>query len=487
MYVPFSQWLPDQFDLNNPGLEMAKNCLPGKNGFRNYPSFVRESSNAIDGDAKGMFSTKDGSGASFIFVGDDDKLYRYAPSFEFQDISRPAGYLSTDEWDFTIFDQTTIATNWSDVPQYYEIGQTTTFQDLGGAPPRAKYVATIRDFVVLGYVSDAQGEQPTRLWRSPRNAPQGPWVANPSTQCGFANIPDSGPITGLSGGAFGIALTYGGVHRLTYVGSPQVFQRDEIGNGVGCELSGSVIRRVDARGIFANLFFIGKDGFYISDGSTVSQIANDRTNEWFFGKLDNTRKQQIRGGVFASADCTIWSFPSISSTGQNDLYIAFSYANNSWAYGEIDVEILGQTDSPTRGVDDIDDLVDETTTEVDSAIWEQSSDQFGAIDHEGYFGTFVGPNLAPMFETGDMRPIRGRRSSIAEIYPDMDGVVSTAVKSGETVQSMGSYGPEQTMRRGFTSHRVDCKANNLHRVRITGDPTFTHAAGFEANITRHGN
>ncbi len=490
MYIPFSQWLPDQFDLNNPGLEEAKNCLPGKDGFRGFPSFVRKSTNTIDGTARGLYSTKDGQGSAFIFVGDDNKLYRYTSAQAFENVSKAGNYANANSWEFTIFNQTVIATNYVDDPQAYTIGTDALYRDLGGSPPKARFTATVRDFVLLADVVDQDGDQPTRVWRSPRNSPEGPWTPNAKNQCGFADIPDSGPITGLSGGAFGIALTQAGVHRLTYVGSPQVFQRDEIGNGVGCEFPGSVVRRIDARGILATLFFLGNDGFYISDGSTVRQIANDRINEWLFANLDEEKKSQIRAGIYPTADCVIWSFPSTTNpnaNGKNDKYVAFSYSTNAWAYGDLDVDELGLTSSAATLLDDIDELVDNITDLVDSAIWDGGDNRFGAIDHEGYFGTFTGPNLTPLFATGDIRPISSRRSRLGQIYLDMDGVASTQVRSGETPSNMGAYGPTQTIRRGFTSHRVDCKSNNIHSVRVNGGEAFTYAKGIECEVIPGGN
>ncbi len=487
MYIPFSDWLPDRFDLNNPGVEVAKNCLPSKDGFQGFPGFVRESGNAIAGNAKGMISTEDASGTPFTYVGDESALYRYKADFTFEDISKVGGYTNVQLWEATVFDDLTIFTGYNDSPQVLQAGVDAVFRDLGGSPPQAKYCATVRDQVLLANVIDSNGAQPTRIWHSARNLPENPWVADPATQCGFFNIPDSGPLTGLAGGAFGIALTTQGVHRLTYAGSPQIYQRDEIGNGIGCKVPGSVIRRMDARGLVATVAFLGNDGFCVTGGQTVTQIANDRVNEWFFDNFDPTRAAQMAGGVFGLKDCYLWTFPSINAADQNDLYIAFSFANSKFAYGELDVEIFGQTESPVRLVDDIDELVDNITHLVDSAIWDASTSRFGAIDHEGYFGTFVGPTLIPEFETGDLRPIPNRKCRIGRIHPNMDGFQSTQVASGDNARQLGPFGPASTLRRGFTSHRATCKSNNVHRIKVQGTNAFRDVSGMEVEVIPGGN
>ena len=131
--------------------------------------------------------------------------------------------------------------------------------------------------------------------------------------------------------------------------------------------------------------------------------------------------------------------------------------------------------------------LDEITTEVDSSIWSATSSQFSAIDHDGFFRSFTGPNMEPLFETGALRGARTKKSRIGRIEPDMDGVTVTQVRSGETPGQLGVYGPEKPMIRGFTSHRVDCKSNNIHQIRVRGDSTFTYVSGIEAEVIRSGN
>ena len=475
-YIPFTEWLPDLQDTNNQGLEIARNVLPKRDGFQSFPSFVRESTNTIDGDAKGLFSAEDSAGTQFIFAGDEAKLYRYTASQTFDDVSKAGGYVNTDLWDFTLFESQVIATNYNDEIQEFTIGTSALFDDLSASAPKARYIASVRDFVMAADTVDAtDGAVPFRVWRCARGDPSD-WVASAATQAGFQDIYDTGPIRGLVGGAFGIAFTSGGVHRLTYVGSPVVFQRDEIGNGIGCGVPGSVVKRIESRGELALIYFRSEDGFAVTDGSTVREIGNERVNQWFYDRFDQSREEQLTAGIFGLKDSVVWSFPSVLATGQNDSYIAFSYSNNRWSYGEIDVEQLGQTSTPAVFLDEITDLVDDTTTLVDSSSWNASGSVFGAIDHEGYFGTFVGPALEPEFVTGNYRLGPGR-ARVGRIWPDCDGTVQTQVRYGETTNQMGSYSPASTIRRGFTSHRSFTGKNNLSAIRMNSSGAFTEAKG----------
>ena len=478
-YIPFNDWLPDLIDLNNPALEIAKNCLPAKDGFKSFPSFVRESSNAITGDAKGLFSGEDGTGSNFTFVGDQTSLYRYTGAQAFDNVSKAGGYTNTAFWDFTLWENQTIATNFNDPVQEFTFGSSALFADLGGSPPNARYVATVRDFVLLANINDG-ASKPYTVRNSARADPTD-WTISSTTQASSFDVYDSGPITGLVGGGFGTLFTTGGVYRLTYIGSPIVFQRDEIGNGLGCEIPGSIVKRIESRGELAFTYFRTRDGFAVTDGSTVREIGNDRVNLWFEEQFDKSRANQLTAGIYGLRDSVVWSFPSTTSTGQNDAYIAFNFSTNKWSYGEIDVEQLGLTNNPGVTLDEIDSLVDDVTELVDSSVWDGSGSAFGAIDHEGFFGTFRGPALNAEFVTGEKRYGPGK-SRFGRMWPDCDGTVTTEVASGETYKQIGTYGPASTMRRGYTSHRGTSQKDNFHKIRMKTTGPFSECKGLTVEV-----
>ena len=480
-YIPFIEWLPDRQSTNNRGLEVAKNCLATIDGFRGYPSFVQQSTNAINGVAKGLVSGEDGNGTSFTFVGDETKLYRYKSDNSFEDVSKAGDYTTVDFWDFALFEDRVIATGYNDAIQSYVLGTSTDFADLSASAPQARYVTTVRDFVLAANTIDSgDGAVPYRVWNSARADPTD-WVVSAQTQAGFRDIYDSGPVTQAVGGSFGTVFTTGGVHRFTFVGPPRTWQVDEIGNGIGCVIPGSVVKRIESKGELAYIYFRSADAFCVTDGSTVREIGNERVNQWFADNFDGTKADQVTSGVFGIKDCVVWSFPSTRATGLNDSYIAFNYSSNKWAYGEIDVTQLGNTRTSATLLDEISDKVDDVTTPVDSSIWAGGDNVFGAIDHNGFLGTFVGPNLSPEFVTGDYRMGAGR-TRVGRIWPDIDGTITTAVSYGETPRQLGAFSAESSLRRGFTSHRGLTITNNLFAIRAKSDSAFTEAKGMTVEL-----
>ena len=485
IYIPFEQWLPDQQSTNNRGLEIARNVIPVVDGFRGYPSAVRVSSNTLDQTAVGFFATTDGDGTAVNFAGDEQKLYLFSAGSTWTDVSRTPAYSNTVLWDFTIFEANVIATNFTNEIQSYVIGTSAAFADLSASAPKARYVTVVRDHVLAGYTNDTtDGTVPYRVWRSARADPTD-WTPSAATQAGFFDIFDAGPITGLVGGAFGIAFTSGGVHRLTYVGSPIVFQRDEIGNGIGCEVPGSIVKRIESRGELAFIYFKSRDGFAVTDGSTVREIGNERVNQWFFDNFDSARANQMTGGIYGLRDTVVWSFPSTVAENLNDSYIAFSYSSNKWSYGNIETTQIGQTLTPATFLEDVTDPVDDVTTPVDSNVWNGGASVFGGIDHEGFLITFTGTNLQPEFVTGDYRFGPGRMR-VGRIWPDVDGTVTTNVAYAENTKQFGAYSPDSNLRRGYTTHRGVTQNGNLFQIRVRSDASFTEAKGLNVEVYKGG-
>ena len=101
------------------------------------------------------------------------------------------------------------------------------------------------------------------------------WTENVNTQSDYQDIPDGGQIMGIRGGEFGLVLLERSIHRMTYVGTPFIFQFDNISRNKGCMASGSIVQY---QGI---TFFLSDDGFYMCDGQQVTPIGAEKVDRFF--------------------------------------------------------------------------------------------------------------------------------------------------------------------------------------------------------------
>mgnify|MGYP000621320430 FL=1 len=160
--IQFGEWLPDQPDFMNSGVVTAENVIPAANGYRPLNQFI-SFSNAASGTIRGIYAAKDNSGNVKLFAGDDAKLYSFnASTNNLDDVSKagtPAYDLSgAEKWRFVQFGEYVIAAGGTgEELQKWQLGTDTAFSDLGGTPPKADFIAVVRDFVWTGNIDEGSG------------------------------------------------------------------------------------------------------------------------------------------------------------------------------------------------------------------------------------------------------------------------------------------------------------------------------------------
>ncbi|MEK9693797.1 MAG: hypothetical protein VW235_12790, partial [Rhodospirillaceae bacterium] len=163
--INFPEFLPDQPALDNPGTTVAKNVIPAARGYRSVKA-LSDYSSAADARIRGFLAAKDGSENANVYAGDAAKLYRLAGSTStaLTDASKVGGYsTSTQErWRFITWGDKIIATNFDDTMQIVTIGGS-TFADLTGSPPKARYLAVVRDQIFTGYTDESGTVYPYRV------------------------------------------------------------------------------------------------------------------------------------------------------------------------------------------------------------------------------------------------------------------------------------------------------------------------------------
>ena len=152
---------------------------------------------------------------------------------------------------------------------------------------RAKAIAVIKDFVMLGNIYDGDGTTPNRIHWSGINDPTS-WLtvgsaAAAAVQSDRQDLPVGGEImaiTGAIGGMDGAVFCKKAIYRLSYVGPPLVFTIQAI------ELDRGPMARNSVVNVGPFGFYLGEEGFWSFSGSGSKAIGDQKVDRFFLNDLD---------------------------------------------------------------------------------------------------------------------------------------------------------------------------------------------------------
>lgn len=335
--VQLGAWMPDDDKNIEPGiptpylnsrqvpLQDALNALYTSTAWRLYQPLAASTGTLAV--APQDATQVDNSGTILTFAaGTNGHLYKIDAGIV-TDVSKALYYTAGSAWSFARYGDCLIATNGVDPVQDYDIGTSTAFADLAGAPPKAYVVGIVRDFVVLGNTNDGTAHPYRVQWSAIGNPTQWPaplTQAARAAQSGYQdNYAEYGTVQAITEGEeFGLIFQQRGIVRMRYIGGDEVFQFY-----IFERKRGLLTPRAYAQ-IGNDIFFLSGDGFYRTDGNTVAPIGYGKVNRWFFGKCYDTSK--VRCAIDTYTHCVYWSFPT--TAGANDYVILYNYAEDAWSY-----------------------------------------------------------------------------------------------------------------------------------------------------------
>lgn len=430
--VPFGEWAPDLSPLGNPGTPTAKNVIPFSGGYLPFKNIALQT-NALDDRVRGAFAARDASNNVYYYAGTETKLYELVAA-TFNDESGAAYSTATDDnWEFALYKAQVVATNYADPVQEIAIGGggSGAFADLftSTLKPKARHCATVGRFLVLGGTNDGtDGEQPARVWWS---AIDDITDMDPSatTQCDFNDFADGGWVRKIVGGVeYGVVFQERQIWRMTYVGSPLVFDFQPVDRTRGTQIPGSVI----AHGRL--IFYISEDGFYGFDGQSSTPIGHNKVDRTFWDQFDITNKRFVSSAIDPLNKLVLWSFPGAGSTGgtPNKIFI-YNWADNKWAevdgVGNLDIVTSAVTQGYTLdGLDTVGTDIDDSSlfpVSFDSEFWKGGARRLAAFDSAHKLGYFTGSNLAMTVDTAEAQLISGQRAMVTAVRPLIDGGTPT--------------------------------------------------------------
>ncbi len=440
--ILFGEWIPDRPYLDNPGLVEAKNVIPVDDHYKDFLA-LSVADATLAAAPNSAFAAIDLSGDAEIYAGTASNIYEEVGGA--WTARAAATYAATSYWSFAQFDNYVFATDYADRPQYKTIGAAANFATVTAAP-YARQIGVINRFLVLGDIADAT-TTPYRVQWSSINSPLDWPTPGTSTalarQAGEQYLDSSfGAVTGIANGQFyGLVFQERAIARFTYIGGNAVFQIETFERSRGCWAPRSLIQ------VGPLSYFLAVDGFYVTDGQSVTPIGDGRVDKWFLADFDQTYLDKMTVAFDWANKCVRWSFPTPSGGGTPDKHIMYNIAKNRWSWAEDSAQLIFKSYTTGYTLDQLDSLytsIDDMTISLDSTFW-----QGGTPTIMGFFGSQLGdysgdPKTATI-ETGEMQPnpfglafIRGVQPLVTGDPTSITVAISTRAKQDNASRTFGT-------------------------------------------------
>jgi hypothetical protein len=391
--------------------------------------------------------------------------------------SVPAYNTSGDlRWRFTQFGETLIAANGESKLQGFNLNSSSIFSDLSADAPIARYVTVVRDFVVSGYIEDTSTYNQRIQWSALNDETS--WTPSATTQADYQEIPDGGSVVGITGGEFGLVFMERSIFRMSYVGSPLVFQFDNISRNLGCYEPNTIIQYQGTS------FFLSDDGFYACDGQKIIPIGNEKVNRYFYSDVNDGLLQSMSAAIDPFRKLVIWAYASKSSATVDKLLI-YNFETNKWSSGTTDASWIAASSTPSVTLEGLDTFgtLETIETSFDSRVWLGGKVQFAGV-RGGNIITFSGANNTAYLETGDIE-IPGSTSSITLAKPIVDfGSGSVAIATRRLLSEQITYGSQVA---ADAENRVSLRSiGRYHRLQLTPTGQWQTAIGLDMELNQLG-
>lgn len=482
--IPFGDYTPDYPDLSNPGSDLIKNVVPHSAGYFPFRD-IEALTDAMNSQCLGAFAVKANNGTIYNYAGTATKLYT-SGALTHTDVTRLSGAYTTsgNYWDFTKWGNKVIATNLDDEVQIITNGDA-NFANLGGSPPQAKFVTSVRDFVVLAHIAS----NPSRVQWSGIND-ETAWTSSNVTQSDFQDLQSSadnggGDITGIVGGERGVIFQEKSIWTMDYVGSPVIFSFNEKFPGLGCTARNSIVRYGDM------IWFLGPDGFYqLFNGEFTpeSPIGHNKVDRTFFNDIDTSNLDNVIGAYDSVNKLVAWIYPSVSSgTNIPDKMLIYSWMDRRWATADVNATWLYSSISASYTLENlatVSSSIDALGTSLDSKTWQGGTIQLGGYTTDHKRAAYTGSIKAATLETAEKQistlsePPQNKLTHIQGIRPLVDGTttVKLRTRNHQTGLLTESSASSVNSHSGIAPFR---NTSRYHRIQVTTSGDWSYATGID--------
>jgi hypothetical protein len=427
--VPLGPWLPDQPEYGNPGSATMLNCVPRTvNSYGPAPS-TSAVTGALDARCQGAIYVRDKSGNVHGFAGDASKLYTIVSgSPNWVDISKSGGYTTAadGQWQFTVFGERIIATNFTDPIQSFVMGVDVAFDDLSADAPVARYVAQVRDFLMVANTSDGvDGDVPQRVWWPAIDNPTyWPALGSDAAAQVQSDIQDlvgpggwnQGIVGGLSS-ADAVIFQESAVYRAVYIGPPAIFSFAVLAGGRGTPAPGSIIK------VGEQAFYLADTGFYVTDGLQSVGIGDGQVDLTFWSMVDQGYLYRITAGADPLNKLIYWAFPGPQNSEGNPNYIIiYNYELKRWSLTEQMTEVMVRALTTGYTLEELDifGTLETLPFSLDSRAWTGGRLNLACFDPDHKLALFSGAPLAAVMDSSEANLNGKGLAHISRVWPLVD-------------------------------------------------------------------
>jgi hypothetical protein len=433
-------------------------------------------------------------------------------STQVTDLSKSGGYNATDYWKFAQYGNKVYATDYADAIQVMDVGGT-VFADLAATAPKAKHIANVGQFIVLGYTNGGTyngvtaGAMPNRVWWSaidgPTSWPDPLTSAATAVQSSAEDLPQQfGAVQHVTNGSdMFIAMQEHALTRFQYVGGDVVFDVVTYDKEHGLYAPNAAIE------VGSLVYFLDVGGFFVTDGQSTRPIGYDKVDKTFLADVDTAYLDHIRVTHDAENKVLLWSYVSTSSSKLgsfvvSDKIMAYNYTDDRWTQITgltMDLVFPGKTLATT--FEDFDSLfsnLDLVVPPPDSPYWNGGNPAIAGFQvlettagsgvYASYYGTFTGSALAAVIDTKEVNVNPGGRATVTDIKPIVIGGSPTiTVQPGTRLLTTDSV----TFGTAASRNSWTGKCNSItdafyHRFRVNISGGFTNATGVEVDAASGG-
>ena len=473
--ISFGEWLPDQPGLSG-ALTVAKNVVSQAIGYGPLPLQVQIATGASE-ELVSLHTATQTNGTTTLFAAGTTKVFKVSPVGAFTDVSGTTyATPGADRIRFTQFGEQTIFTNNFDKLQAYNVNTSTDFADLSATAPVAKFITVVRDFVVVANTTESSTNYASRVRWSGIND-ETTWTYSQTTQADKQDIPDGGNIVGITGGEFGLVFMDKSIVRMSYIGTPLIFQFDNISRGTGCLEANSIAQY---QGV---TFFLSDDGFYMCDGQKVTPIGSEKVDRYFFETLNLSNIATMSAAVDPIRKLVVWNYPT---TGNIRKLLIYNFKTSRWTDAETETDYISDASTGDVTMEDLDTIsssLDALSQSLDSSAFIGGQHFLGGTSGTSIF-SLTGLPSAGYLETGDIDI--GATSLVTLARPQIDGgSASVAIASRSRLDGALTYSDAVA---ATDENRVSLRSSGrYHRLRVTPSGTaWANAVAVDIDVVPQG-
>ena len=365
-----------------------------------------------------------------------------------------------------------------------EGGTTGQFAKVEGAP-EAEVMAVVKDFLVLGRLSDFQNGIHWSAIDNPTN-----WPAIGTDEAQYVQsdrqiFPVGGRVQAVVGGVGGIdglVFLENAVQRMIYVGTPYIFQFDSVDRERGLLAPKSPV-------VAGNLcFYLSEDGWRATDGATVKGIGLERIDSWFFENCESSRVGEVRGVHDVQNRLALWTFPSpVAPDGVHDRLLVYNYAVDKWSWCEISTELIFPDYARGLTLEDLDafgSLDSADMPSLDSPAFKNGKLGVNVFDTSHKLGKLEGKTLEAVIDTAEYG---GDRMILHGFRPLVDTGKAEAMPLFRSRQQDASRGGSYTkQQRDGVCYQHLSTVYLSARIRVPAGENWRNAVAVEALIEPEG-